>query len=214
VIFKVGLELFTSEGPRLIRDIRKLDKKVFLDLKLHDIPNTVAEAVRAGTRHGVSLMTIHTAGGPEMMTAARAVAAEESEKRGLPRPLLLGVTVLTSLKDEQLVQMGMSIPTGAQVVRLARLAVTAGLDGVVSSPQEIDLLRAEIGRGFLIVTPGIRPAWSAVDDQKRIMTPGQALQKGADYLVIGRPITRADSPAQAFERIVEELGYTPAPPEA
>ncbi len=210
-LFKVGLELFTSEGPGLIQDIRDQDKKVFLDLKLHDIPNTVAEAVRAGVRHGVSMMTIHAAGGSEMMAAAAAAAAQEAEKRGVPRPLLMGVTVLTSLKDEQLVQVGMSIPTGSQVLRLARLAVAAGLDGVVSSPQELDLLRREMGRGFLIVTPGIRPAWASVDDQKRITTPTLAFQGGADYLVIGRPITKADSPAKAFDRIIEELGYTPSP---
>lgn len=210
-VFKVGLELFTSEGPELIRDIQKLKKRVFLDLKLHDIPNTVAEAVRAGVRLGAALMTIHAAGGSEMMAAAAAAAAEESEKRGVPRPLLLGVTVLTSLKDEQLVQVGMNIPTGSQVLRLARLAVAAGLDGVISSPHEVELLRAEMGRGFLIVTPGIRPAWASADDQKRIMTPALAFQKGADYLVIGRPITRADSPAEAFSRIIEELGYTPSP---
>jgi orotidine-5'-phosphate decarboxylase len=206
VVFKVGLELFTSEGPALIQEIRTLGKKVFLDLKLHDIPNTVAESVRAGVRHGVSLMTIHASGGSEMMAAAAAAAAEESEKRNIPRPLLMGVTVLTSLKDEQLTQVGMSIPTASQVLRLARLAVGAGMDGVVSSPQEIEDLRREMGRGFLIVTPGIRPDWAAADDQKRIMTPGLAFQKGADYLVIGRPITKAPSPSEAFLRIVEELG--------
>jgi len=211
VIFKVGLELFTSEGPALIQEIRKLGKKVFLDLKLHDIPNTVAEAVRAGVRHGVSLMTIHASGGSEMMAAAAAAAAEESEKRSIPRPLLMGVTVLTSLKDEQLTQVGMSIPTASQVLRLARLAVGSGMDGVISSPQEIEALRQEMGRGFLIVTPGIRPAWAAADDQKRIMTPGLAFQKGADYLVIGRPITKAPSPAEAFIRIIEELGTAPSP---
>jgi orotidine-5'-phosphate decarboxylase len=210
-VFKVGLQLFTSEGPELIEDIRKLNKRVFLDLKLHDIPNTVAETVRAGVRHGVALMTIHAAGGLEMMTAAAAAAAEEAEKRGVPRPLLMGVTVLTSLKDEQLVQVGMGIPVGSQVLRLARLAVAGGLDGVISSPQEVELLRTEMGRGFLIATPGIRPSWASADDQKRIMTPAEAFQKGADYLVIGRPITKADSPAEAFNRIIEELGYTPSP---
>jgi orotidine-5'-phosphate decarboxylase len=209
VIFKVGLELFTSEGPGLIQEIQKRDKKVFLDLKLHDIPNTVAEAVRAGVRHGASLMTIHAAGGAEMMTAAAAAAAEQSDKQGTPRPLLVGVTVLTSLKDESLIQIGMSIPTGSQVLRLARLAAGSGMDGVVSSPQEIELLRQEMGRSFLIVTPGIRPEWASANDQKRIMTPGQAWDKGADYLVIGRPITQADSPAKAFDRIIDELDSAP-----
>jgi len=212
VVFKVGLELFTSEGPALIQDIRKLGKQVFLDLKLHDIPNTVAEAVRAGVRHGASFMTIHCAGGAEMMAAAVAAAAEASRQGERSRPRLLGVTVLTSLKDEQLAQVGMSTPTGSQVVRLARLAVEAGMDGIVSSPQEIELLRNEIRGDFLIVTPGIRPAWAAANDQKRIMTPGQALEKGADYLVIGRPITKADSPAQAFRRILDELEAGPDRP--
>ena len=211
VIFKVGLELFTSEGPSLVRDIQERGKKVFLDLKLHDIPNTVAEAIRAGVRHGAALMTIHAAGGAEMMAAAAAAASEESAKRGAPRPLLLGVTVLTSLKDEQLLQVGMSVPTSGQVLRLARLAAASGMDGVISSPQEIELLRRETARGFLIVTPGIRPAWASADDQKRIMTPGQALSLGADYLVIGRPVTRADSPPQAFQRIVAELQAGPGP---
>jgi len=211
VIFKVGLELFTSEGPSLVRDIQERGKKVFLDLKLHDIPNTVAEAVRAGVRHGAALMTIHAAGGAEMMAAAAAAASDESAKRGVPRPLLMGVTVLTSLKDEQLLQVGMSVPTSGQVLRLAKLAAASGMDGVISSPQEIELLRREMARGFLIVTPGIRPAWASADDQKRIMTPGQALSLGADYLVIGRPVTRADSPPQAFQRIVAELQAGPGP---
>jgi len=211
VIFKVGLELFTSEGPGLVRDIQERGKKVFLDLKLHDIPNTVAEAVRAGVRHGAALMTIHAAGGAEMMAAAAAAASDESAKRGVFRPLLMGVTVLTSLKDEQLLQVGMSVPTSGQVLRLAKLAAASGMDGVISSPQEIELLRRETARGFLIVTPGIRPAWASADDQKRIMTPGQALSLGADYLVIGRPVTRADSPPQAFQRIVAELQAGPGP---
>jgi len=211
VIFKVGLELFTSEGPNLVRDIQERGKKVFLDLKLHDIPNTVAEAVRAGVRHGAALMTIHAAGGAEMMAGAAAAASEESAKRGTPRPLLMGVTVLTSLKDEQLLQVGMSVPTSGQVLRLAKLAAASGMDGVISSPQEIELLRREMARSFLLVTPGIRPAWASADDQKRIMTPGQALSLGADYLVIGRPVTRADSPAQALQRIVAELQAAPGP---
>jgi orotidine-5'-phosphate decarboxylase len=204
-VFKVGLELFSAEGPGLIKDIKALGKDVFLDLKLHDIPNTVAEAIRAGVRHGASLMTIHASGGEEMMAKAAAAALSESEKNRAPKPLLLGVTILTSLKSEELSAIGMIPDTKAQVVRLAALAKKAGMDGVVCSAQEIEVVRKELGAGSLIVTPGIRPAWAAAHDQKRIMTPAEAVAKGSDYLVIGRPITQASSPRDAFLRIVEEL---------
>jgi orotidine-5'-phosphate decarboxylase len=204
-VFKVGLELFTAEGPPLLEEIRALGKSVFLDLKLHDIPNTVAEAARIGVRHGATMMTIHTSGGADMMAKAAEVARGESEKRGTPKPFLLGVTVLTSLKSEDLAAIGMVPDTTAQVLRLAALAKKAGLDGVVCSAQEIEIVRREVGPAFLIVTPGIRPAWAAAQDQKRIMTPAEAIQKGSDYLVIGRPITQAASPKEAFSKIVEEL---------
>jgi len=160
-VFKVGLELFTAEGPRLIQDLQALGKGVFLDLKLHDIPNTVAEAARIGVRHGAAMMTIHASGGEEMMARAAEVARNEAEKRGVARPLLLGVTILTSLKNEILASIGMIADTGAQVLRLAALAKKAGMDGVVCSAQEIEIVRRETGAGFLIVTPGIRPAWAA-----------------------------------------------------
>jgi orotidine-5'-phosphate decarboxylase len=204
-IFKVGLELFTAEGPALLKEIRALGKKIFLDLKLHDIPNTVAEAVRVGVRHGAHMMTIHTSGGPEMMAKAAEVARTESEKRRVEKPLLLGVTILTSLKNEELGSIGMVPDTSAQVQRLAALAKKAGMDGIVCSAQEIELVRKEVGPDCLIVTPGIRPAWAAAQDQKRIMTPAEAVKKGSDYLVIGRPITQASSPREAFLKIVEEL---------
>jgi orotidine-5'-phosphate decarboxylase len=204
-VFKVGLELFTAEGPQLLREIKALGKDVFLDLKLHDIPNTVAEAARIGVRHGAYMMTIHASGGEEMMAKAAEVARTEADKRGVAKPLLLGVTILTSLKNESLASIGMVADTGAQVLRLAALARKAGLDGVVCSAQEIEIVRRETGPGFLIVTPGIRPAWAAAQDQKRIMTPAEAIAKGSDYLVVGRPVTQAASPREAFQKIVDEL---------
>ena len=203
--FKVGLELFTAEGPALFKKLKVLRKGIFLDLKLHDIPNTVAGAVRSAVRHGVQMMTIHTSGGREMMTRAAEAARETAEVEKVETPLLLGVTVLTSLKSAELDEVGMKPDVAGQVLRLAGLAKSAGMDGVVCSPQEIKIIRKEHGRDLLIVTPGIRPAWAAAQDQKRIMTPAEAVQKGADYLVIGRPITGAASPQEAFARIVEEL---------
>jgi orotidine-5'-phosphate decarboxylase len=203
--FKVGLELFTAEGPALFRKLKALRKDIFLDLKLHDIPNTVAGAVRSAFKHGVQMMTMHTTGGREMMAKAAEAARQTAAETGRPKPVLLGVTVLTSLKGADLEEVGMGADVAAQVVRLAGLAKAAGLDGVVCSPQEIDVLRREFGRELTIVTPGIRPVWSAAQDQKRIMTPAEAVAKGADYLVIGRPITGAPSPNEAFLRVVEEL---------
>ena len=204
--FKIGLELFTAEGPALFRKIKALRKDVFLDLKLHDIPNTVAGAVRSAMRHGVQMMTIHTSGGREMMVKAAETARQASEELKCPRPLLLGVTVLTSLKAADLAEVGWTSDVAGQVVRLAALAKAAGLDGVVCSPLEIEILRREFGRDLVIVTPGIRPLWAAAQDQKRIMTPAEAVAKGADYLVIGRPITGAPLPDEAFLRVAEELG--------
>jgi orotidine-5'-phosphate decarboxylase len=210
-VFKVGLELFTAEGPQLLRDIKAMGKDVFLDLKLHDIPNTVGEAVRIGVRHGVRMMTIHASGGFEMMAKAADVARSESEKRHTPKPLLLGVTILTSLKNEELGSIGMIADTAAQVSRLAGLAKKAGMDGVVCSAQEIEIVRKDAGPEFLIVTPGIRPAWAAAQDQKRIMTPAQAIAKGSDYLVVGRPITQAPAPQEAFLRVWEEINPFDSP---
>ena len=203
--FKVGLELFTAEGPALFRKLKALRKDIFLDLKLHDIPNTVAGAVRSAFKHGVRMMTIHTSGGREMMAKAAEAAKAAAEAGQGPRPLLLGVTVLTSLKGDDLEEVGMGSDVASQVLRLAGLAKAAGLDGVVCSPQEIEVLRREYGPGLIIVTPGIRPVWAAAQDQKRIMTPAEAVAKGADYLVIGRPITGATSPNDAFLKVVEEL---------
>jgi len=207
--FKVGLELFTAEGPALFKKLKALRKDVFLDLKLHDIPNTVAGAVRSAFRHGVQMMTIHTSGGREMMAKASETARQVSAELGRPKPVLLGVTVLTSLKGADLEEVGMGPSVTDQVLRLAGLAKAAGLDGVVCSPQEIEVLRREFGRDLVIVTPGIRPLWAAAQDQKRIMTPAEAVAKGADYLVIGRPITGAPSPGEAFLRVVAELDQRP-----
>ena len=204
-IFKVGLELFTAEGPAMIETVKNYGRQVFLDLKLHDIPNTVASAVRAAVRRGVSMLTIHTSGGKEMMRRAVQAAEEEAEKEGTEPPLLLGVTVLTSLKDKDLEETGVISETQVQVLRLAGLALDSGLKGIVCSPQEIELVRRELGPDLKIITPGIRPVWAEAQDQKRIMTPAEALIKGADYMVIGRPITQAASPAEAFTRIAGEL---------
>ncbi|HPW17688.1 MAG TPA: orotidine-5'-phosphate decarboxylase [Candidatus Aminicenantes bacterium] len=203
--FKVGLELFTAEGPSLFRKLKALRKDLFLDLKLHDIPNTVAGAVRSAFRHGVQMMTLHASGGREMMAAAAEAARRGADETGRPRPVLLGVTVLTSLKGADLEEVGQGEDVAAQVLRLAGLAKAAGLDGVVCSPREIEVLRREFGRELVIVTPGIRPVWAAAQDQKRVMTPAEAVAKGADYLVIGRPVTGAPAPNEAFLRIVEEI---------
>jgi orotidine-5'-phosphate decarboxylase len=204
-IFKIGMELFTAEGPVLLEEAIAMGKRPFLDLKYHDIPNTVARAVRSAARHGVHMLTVHTSGGKEMMAAAARAADEESARAGTPKPLLLGVTILTSLKDDDLRQIGYARATADQVLRLALLAKAAGLDGVVCSPHEIEIIRRECGADFLVVTPGVRPVWAGAQDQKRIMTPAEALSKGANYLVIGRPITGAASPRKAFLKVLAEI---------
>lgn len=203
--FKVGLTLFASQGPSLLKEIQGHDKNIFLDLKLHDIPHQIAGAVRAGIGLGISMMTVHASGGREMMTLASETAEKESRQSGQNKPHLLAVTVLTSLKGEQLREVGIDEQVSRQVLRLAKLAKESGMDGVVCSPQEIDIIREEFGQDLLVVTPGIRPSGSEAQDQKRILTPGEALKKGVDYMVIGRPVIQADSPPDAFRRIVEEL---------
>jgi orotidine-5'-phosphate decarboxylase len=202
-LFKIGSQLFTAEGPELVREIVRQGEKVFLDLKFHDIPNTVTKAVLAAAGLGVSMLTLHTGGGLKMMSAA---ASALSQWRGsAERPQLLGVTVLTSLTHEDLAQVGVSADVGTQVARLAKLAEQAGLDGVVASPAELGLLRGQLGRRMKIVTPGIRPSGSDMHDQSRIATPAAALQAGADYLVIGRPITASSDPAASLEKVLSEL---------
>jgi orotidine-5'-phosphate decarboxylase len=196
-LFKVGLQIYTAEGPALVRSISLLGSKVFLDLKLHDIPNTVAKAVEAAGKHGVRMLTIHLSGGSEMIRAA--VRARSHDL------LLLGVTVLTSSTEDTLAETGVGGTTRDQVLRLARLGVANGIDGLVASPHEARMLRAEFGDTIKIVTPGIRPAGSDPADQKRFATPREAVDAGADYLVIGRPITGAADPRSAVQRVVQEL---------
>ncbi len=202
-MFKVGKELFTSAGPAAVEAVKKHGGEVFLDLKYHDIPNTVAQAMLAAGRLGVKLSNLHALGGPEMMEkASLAVRKEFSESE---RPRLLAVTILTSSTQATLQAVGIEHPVEEMVVRLAKLAKESGMDGVVASPLEIEAIRAACGPDFLIVTPGVRPSFAAVDDQKRIMTPAEAVKAGADYLVIGRPIAKAADPIQAAELIVDEI---------
>jgi orotidine-5'-phosphate decarboxylase len=205
-MFKVGLENFTAEGPVLPRFLVAIGEKVFLDLKLHDIPNTVRATARQAAQLGVSVFNVHASGGRKMMEAALAGAQEGSAGRpDGSRPLVLAVTVLTSLAGEDLAELGVCGSPEEAVVRLALLARQAGLDGVVASPREVAALHRALGSGLVIVTPGIRPATAAADDQARIATPGSAIRAGADYLVVGRPITEAADPAAAADAIVAEM---------
>jgi orotidine-5'-phosphate decarboxylase len=205
-MFKVGSELFTAEGPVLARYLVVLGEKVFLDLKFHDIPNTVRAAAREAAELGVSMFNVHASGGHKMMEAAREGVRSATVERGdAKRPLVLAVTVLTSLSNDDLDELGVAGAPEDAVVRLARLAQRAGLDGVVASPREIAALRRACGPRFVIVTPGIRPAATASNDQARIATPASAIQAGADYLVVGRPITEAPDPVAAAEAISNEM---------
>jgi len=198
---KVGKELFTYCGPGVVDALHKLGFEVFLDLKFHDIPNTVAKAVKAAAELGVWMVNVHASGGLEMMKAARAAIESYGDKR----PLLIAVTVLTSMSGEDLSEIGLQRSPEQQVQCLAGLAQKAGLDGVVCSSQEARELKASLGKDFLLVTPGIRPQDSAIGDQKRIMTPVAALEAGSDYLVIGRPITQAPAPLAALAAIAEGI---------
>lgn len=205
-MFKVGSELFTAEGPVLPRFLAATGEKVFLDLKFHDIPNTVRAAAREAAQAGVSMLNVHAQGGLKMMEAALegARAVEKGEGRRA-RPLVLAVTLLTSLERADLMDLGVAGSPEDVVVRLARLAQRAGLDGAVASAREIAALRAACGPSFVIVTPGIRPASTAVHDQVRIATPALAIEAGADYLVVGRPITEAPDPVAAADAIAAEM---------
>jgi orotidine-5'-phosphate decarboxylase len=198
---KLGLEFFVSNGPDGIRDVAGTTP-LFLDLKLHDIPNTVAGGVKAACKLAPRFLTIHAAGGRAMMQAAVKAGREAG---GATRPKLLGVTVLTSLDDDDLAAIGINAKTSDQAKRLAALAQDSGLDGIICSPLEVATLRQQCGRDFVLMVPGIRPAWAASQDQKRVMTPAEAVAAGADYLVIGRPITQAENPAAALDRIGAEL---------
>ena len=198
---KFGKEFITANGPQGVREAAGDGQPLFLDFKFHDIPNTVAGALRAALPLKPLILNVHAAGGPAMMRAAAEAVAEAGEAR----PMLIAVTVLTSLGDEDLVEIGVSSNAADQVVRLAKLAQDCGLDGVVCSPLEIELVRKACGSDFKTIVPGIRPEWAITGDQKRIMTPRQAVEAGADFLVIGRPITGADDPVEAAKRIGEEL---------
>jgi orotidine-5'-phosphate decarboxylase len=202
---KVGLELFAAAGPDPVRRLRAQGHRVFLDLKLHDIPNTVGAAARVAGGLGVSLLTVHAAGGPDMVAAAVAGAREGAEAEGVAPPVILGVTVLTSLDDAALSGIGLAGPASDAVLRLGRLAVEAGAGGLVCSPAEARSLRDALGPEVLLVTPGVRPAGSARGDQARVATPAEAVAAGADYLVIGRPIRSAPDPVAAARAIAGEI---------
>lgn len=198
---KVGKEMFVVAGPEPVRWMVERGFRVFLDLKFHDIPNTVAQACAAATRLGVWMLNVHAAGGTAMLVAARDAVTAAAAERKRPPPLLIAVTVLTSLADADLREVGLDGAPAVAALRLARLVQAAGLDGVVCSAQEAPALRAACGRGFKLVTPGIRPSGSAQDDQARIITPAAAIANGSDYLVIGRPITQASDPLAALAAI-------------
>src|SRR5271165_4046063 len=200
VTYKIGKQLFTAEGPQVVRDLVSSGRKIFLDLKLHDIPNTVAAAVKSAAELGVSMMTVHAFGGSKMLKAAAEAAGQSAAQ-----PLVLAVTVLTSLSDSDLQELGISGNVLNQVLRLGALARSAGCGGLVASAQEARELRHALGAGFAIVTPGIRPAGSAAGDQARVVTPRDAIAAGATHLVVGRPILEAPNPAQAAEEIVREI---------
>ena len=210
--FKVGSRLFTAEGPDLVRRLVDSGANVFLDLKFHDIPNTVAQAVDAAVATGVWMLNVHASGGVPMMQAAARAGADAAARNGRRRPLVIGVTVLTSMDDATLRATGVQRPLLEQVVTLARMAQDAGLDGVVASPQETAAIRSACGADFSIVTPGIRGASAGTDrnDQSRTMGPAEAVRAGASYIVVGRPIIAATDPRAAAAAIVEELGAVQA----
>jgi orotidine-5'-phosphate decarboxylase len=205
-IFKVGLELFTSAGPGIVGRIHERGKKVFLDLKFHDIPNTVARAAAAAARLGVYMFNVHAASGLEAMKRCREAVEEASGREKLPRPLILGVTMLTSIGPESLRrELGVHYAMRTHVKNLSMHALNAGLDGVIASGQEVAMIKRHCGKGFVIAAPGIRPSWSPPDDQKRTMTPRQAIKEGADYLVMGRSILHQPDPQKALDLINLEI---------
>lgn len=205
-MFKVGKELFTTAGPDAVKMVRRHKAGVFLDLKFHDIPNTVGAACAAATRLGVSMLTVHAFGGKQMLFQAVQAVHKTAEELKVKPPILLGVTILTSLTDQDLKDIGFAQKIAPQVERLARLSKNCGLDGVVASGQEIGLIRKATQTPFVIVTPGVRPLWSAPGDQKRIVTPKKAIDDGADFIVVGRPITENPDPEAAAKKILNELG--------
>jgi len=204
-MFKVGKQLFTHAGPQAVRLIRELGGEIFLDLKFHDIPTTVAKASIEATRLGVKMLNVHASGSLKMMRAAVSEVRRVCRQERRARPLLLGVTVLTSLDKADLGRVGVTGDVADQVVRLALLTQQAGMDGVVASPREVAVIRQACGRRFVIVTPGIRPASGRPDDQRRVMTPSEAMRAGVDYIVVGRPIVQARDPIAAAREIVAEM---------
>lgn len=205
-VFKVGLELFTAGGPAVVEEINRRGKRVFLDLKFHDIPNTVTKAALNATRLGVYMLNLHASGGLEMMRRCKEAVVEFCLKENVPRPKLLGVTVLTGLTQEVLKgELGIQHSLRTHVKELSRLSIEAGLDGVVASGHEVSILRNHFGKNLLIVTPGIRASWNPPDDQKRTMTPRQAIREGADYIVLGRAVLNQPDPFKALELITAEI---------
>lgn len=205
-MFKVGKQLFTAAGPDVVRRIIAMGERVFLDLKFHDIPNTVAKAGIEAARLGVSIFNVHALGGAKMLRQTVEAVTEAAERERMPRPLILGVTVLTSHTPESLREVGIEKDLAAEVVTLARLCEAAGIDGVVASPQEIVPIRDAVkSSNFIVLTPGVRPAGAALNDQSRVMTPREAVRAGANFLVVGRPITAAVDPAAAARKILQEI---------
>jgi orotidine-5'-phosphate decarboxylase len=204
-IFKVGKQLFTHAGPKVVDMIRQKGQKVFLDLKYHDIPNTVAKAGEEATKLNVTMFNLHALGGFEMMKKTVEASRATAKSLGVSKPLILAVTILTSMDEEGLKEVGIQGPILGEVGRLAQLAMKAGVDGVVASPQEVGIIREQCGQNFLIVTPGIRLPTGKKDDQRRILSPGEAIAAGANYLVIGRPIKEAKDPLEAVQKIIDDI---------
>jgi orotidine-5'-phosphate decarboxylase len=200
--FKIGLQLYTASGPEIVRNVLASGAKTFLDLKLHDIPNTVAKAVGAAGELGVQMLTVHLSGGRAMLRAAVAARA--------PHLTLLGVSVLTSATDETLREAGVALPVAEQVIRLVELGLTSDITGFVTSAHEVESVRSRAGDRAILVVPGVRPAWWGADDQNRVMTPREAIDRGADYLVIGRPVTAHANPREALTKIIDELYEAPS----
>lgn len=203
--YKIGSRLFTSEGPSIVREIVSSGASVFLDLKFHDIPNTVARAGEEATKLNVSMFDLHALGGLEMMKKTVEASRTAAKELGIPKPIILAITILTSMDDSTLKEVGIQGPVIQAVGQLAFLAMKAGVDGVVASPQEIGIIRERCGKDFLIVTPGIRSPAEKKDDQKRTLTPKEAITAGASYLVIGRPIREAKDPLEAVQKIIEDI---------
>ena len=205
-MFKIGSQLFTAAGPELVREIIAAGERVFLDLKFHDIPNTVAAAGVEATRLGVSIFNVHGAGGQEMMRRTAETVAECADSEGIARPLIIAVTVLTSANEITLAEVGYDSDPSQLVSRLALLAEASGLDGVVASPHEVGIIRAVVKKpGFVVITPGVRPLGAALFDQKRVETPREAIVAGADFIVVGRPIIESSDPAQAARQIIDDM---------